>query len=273
MSARLQGQVGVVTGAGRGIGRAIALALAAEGMGLALLARGSAQVRETAELVERLSVPCLPVAADVTDVDAVRRLLAHAEQRLGPIDLLINNAGATDPTEAALWEADLEALWRVVTVNLRGPLVCCAVVLPSMIGRGRGRVVNINSLVGTRPSATSMGYAVSKAALFRLTDCLGTALRGSGVSVFDLSPGLVRTAMTRDMPRWRSLPAEEWTPPERVAEVVVEAATGRYDALSGRFLHATEDLDALLAAVALAPDGDARVLRLVPYGPDDPIFR
>ncbi len=269
---RLRGQVSIVTGGGRGIGRAVAMALAAEGMGVALVARTANQVHDTAAEVEAYGVPVLPVVGDVSDPGVVTRLLAHAEQRLGPIDLLVNNAGGTEARQGPLWEADLEETWAVVETNLRGPMQLAAAALPAMIGRRRGRIVNVNSLAGTRPSSTETGYSVSKAALSRLTDCLSTALRGTGVAVFDISPGLVRTEMTRGLVRLGDVAPHEWTPAERTGEVVVDIAAGRFDALAGRFLHVAEDLDALLANADRIADADARVLRLAPYGADDPLF-
>lgn len=269
---RLTGQVGIVTGAGRGVGQAVSTALAADGMALALVARTAGQVQQTAALVDGYGVGALPFAADVRDPAAIERLVAHTEQRLGPVDLLVNNAGRAEAADVPLWRADLDEVWAVVETNLRGPLLLSAAVLPAMVGRRHGRIVNMNSLAGARPSPVQTGYAMSKGALYRLTDCLAAGLRGTGVFVFDLSPGLVRTDMTRDRPMWREVPESDWTPVERGAAVVAELATGRFDALTGRLLHASEDLDDLLAKADLVVRADARTLRLEPYGADDPLF-
>lgn len=271
-SSRLRGQVGIVTGGGRGIGRGICLALADAGMGLAVISRTSEQTQDTVDLAESRGVPALGFAVDVRDATALARLLPQVEQRLGPIDLLVNCAGRTESVEAPLWEAGAEEAWSVIETNLRGPLIYSAAVLPDMIRRRRGRIVNITSLIGARPSATAMGYALSKGALFRLTDCLNAALAGSGVSVFDVSPGLVRTAMTASSRRWDDVPAEDWIPVERAAALLVALARGDLDGLSGRFLHATDDLAELVARAGQIAAADARVLRLVPYGDDDPLF-
>lgn len=272
MGDSLSGQVAIVTGGGRGIGRAIARALADAGMGVAVIARTAPQVRETVEQVEARRVPAMGFAVDVTDAAALRRLLPQVEQRLGPIDLLVNCAGRTESVQAPLWEGDVEETWSVIETNLRGPLIYSAAVLPDMIRRRRGRIVNITSLVGARPTATETGYALSKGALFRLTDCLTAALDGTGVSVFDVSPGLVRTAMTDGSSRWADVAEEEWVPAERTGALVVALARGRLDPLAGRFLHATDDLSRLLARAEQIAATDARVLRLVPYGDDDPLF-
>lgn len=272
MNGPLSGQVAIVTGGGRGIGRAVALALAGAGMGVAVISRTAAQVRETVESLEALRAPALGFAVDVTDAAALARLLPQVEQRLGPIDLVVNGAGATESTDAPLWESDVEATWSVIETNLRGPLLYAAAVLPDMVRRGRGRIVNLTSLMAATPTPDYLGYAVSKGALGRLTDCLAAALSGTGVAVFDLSPGLVRTEMTQGMARWAEVPDKEWVPVERTAQFVVALASGRLDALSGRFLHATDDVATLLARADRIVAEDARVLRLVPYGEDDPLF-
>jgi len=272
LTGELTGQVGIVTGGGRGIGRAVALALAAQGMAVAALARSGGEVRTTVEACEAYGPPALGLVADVTDPDALGRLLPQVEQRLGPVDLLVNCAGVGDPQEAPLWDLDVERTWSVIETNLGGPLRYCATLLPDMVRRRHGRIVNINSLDGARPAPRATGYAVSKAALSRLTDCLHAALAGTGVSVFDLSPGLVRTAMTAGLGRWADVPAAGWVPAERTGDLVVLLAAGRLDALAGRFLHATDDPAVLLARAEQIVKADARVLRLVPYGEDDPLF-
>jgi 3-oxoacyl-[acyl-carrier protein] reductase len=272
VSGRLNGQVAIVTGGGRGIGRAVAVALAEAGMSVAVVARTAAQVRETVQRIDSDRARALGFAVDVTDAGALARLLPQVEQRLGPIDLLVNGAGRSESTEAPLWDSDVEECWSVIETNLRGPLIYAAAVLPDMVRRRRGRIVNVGSLLGATPSATSVGYALSKGALCRLTDCLAAALAGTGVSVFEISPGLVRTAMTRDMARWAEVPEAEWVPAERTAELVLAVASGGLDPLSGRFLHATDDLATLQDRVAQITSNDARVLRLVPYGDDDPLF-
>jgi NAD(P)-dependent dehydrogenase (short-subunit alcohol dehydrogenase family) len=237
---RLTGRVGVVTGAGRGLGRAIATALGAEGMSLLLLARTGSEVRTLAdELTEQYGVKVLPAAVDVTDAAAVDRVVLHAEQHLGTVDLLVNNAGTIETTERPFWEADPEEMWRVVETNLRGPLLLTRALLPPMVQRGHGHVVNLTSRAraATR-TGTYTGYAVSKRALSALTESLAGPLAGTGVVVVDLLPGLVRTAMTQSMPVWDGV--TDWAPAGSAATVVVDVATGRYDDRHGTVLDATE---------------------------------
>jgi NAD(P)-dependent dehydrogenase (short-subunit alcohol dehydrogenase family) len=231
--------VGVVTGAGRGIGREVARALASEGMGLVLLSRTGSELRSLAEELTALDVPVLPAAVDVTDAAAVDRVVAHAEQQLGPVDLLVNGAARIEATERPFWEADRDELWAVVETNLRGPMLLCHALLPSMVQRGRGHVVNI---VSTARAATATGtytaYAVSKRALTLLTEALAAPLRGTGVVVVDVLPGLVRTSLTESMPVWKDVADDEWDPASATCDVVVDVALGRYDEQAGQLLDA-----------------------------------
>ena len=140
-------------------------------------------------------------------------------------------------------------------------------VLPTMVARGRGRVVNLASGMGTRAEADYSAYSVGKAAQIRLTECLAESLLGTGVFAFNIAPGLVQTEMTAGMPRWAGHTA--WTPLERVVELVCAVAAGRLDQWSGRFLRAGVDDPAVVAP--LSPSGPDRQLRLRPYGADDPL--
>jgi short-subunit dehydrogenase len=241
----LTGRIGVVTGAGRGIGREIAVALAAEGMSLALLARTGSEVRSLAEeLTTRYGVKVLPAAVDVSDPAAVERVVLHTEQHLGTVDLLVNNAGIIENEQVPFWEADPEEVWRVLHNNLRGPLLLTRALLPAMVQRGHGHVVNVTSRgrAATR-TGTYTGYLLSKRALSVLTESLAQPLAGTGVVVVDLLPGLVRTGMTASMPVWDDV--TDWDDPAASARVVVDVARGRYDDRSGT----------LLDAVALATQG------------------
>ncbi len=236
----LQGRVAVVTGAGRGIGREIAQALAAEGMHLALIARTGAQVREVAAQVQtQYGGKVLSAAVDVRSPEAVERFARLVEQQLGPVDLLVNNAGRIEAAERPFWEADAAEMWDVIETNLRGPLLLTRALLAPMVQRGHGRVVNIASLArGASRTGTYTGYAVSKRALTVLTESLGAALDGTGVVVIDVLPGRVRTAMSESMPVWKDLKPEDWDPVEATTSLVVDVARGRYDDRSGSLLDA-----------------------------------
>ena len=140
-------------------------------------------------------------------------------------------------------------------------------VVPAMVDRGRGRVVDLASGMGTRAVAEYSAYSVGKAGQIRLTEALAASLEGTGVQAFNVAPGLVRTEMTSAMPKWRDHTA--WTPSDKVAELVCAVALGELDGWSGRFLRAGVDTPESLRDVTLT-DG-ARQLRLRGFGPDDPL--
>ena len=240
--------VAVVTGAGRGIGRVIAARLAADGLRVALVARSADELAETAKQIADAGPGGAAVGypADVTDAGSVAAALAAVARELGDVDLLVNGAGIDGPHQP-FQDVDVDAWWRVVEVNLRGTALVTHQVLPGMIARGRGRIINLASDAAGRPSPRNSAYACSKAAVLRLTDSLAAELAGTGVSVFAVSPGLVRTAMTERI--WRMMETSDWAPgvtpiapfmwsePTRVAELVSFLASGKADALAGRYLH------------------------------------
>ena len=262
----------LVTGAGRGIGRGLALGLAAHGYDVALVGRTAAHLDAVAGQVTaaRPGARVVTAAVDVTDPAAVRDAVARAEDALGGIGLLVNNAGVIERTEGPFAEDDVTDAWRVLETNVRGPLNVTHAVLGGMLARGGGRVVNLNSGAGHRTGGAYTAYGVSKGALARFTSFLDAQYRDRGVRAFDLAPGVVRTDMTQAMPTHGD--RTDWTALEDVVELLLALADGRLDRLSGRFVRAgsdtAEDLEARTDQILAA---DARCLRLVPYGPDDPV--
>ena len=240
MTREVEGRIGVVTGAGRGIGREIARALAADGMSLLLLARTGTQVRDLAEeLSSSYGGKMLPAAVDVSDPAAVERVVLHAEQHLGTVDLLVNNAAVIESHEVPFWDGDPDEMWRVIETNLRGPLLMTRALLPPMVQRGHGHVVNIASRArAATATGTYTGYAVSKRALSVLTQSLAAPLAGTGVVVIDVLPGLVRTGLTESMPVWTTRQDPQWDDAAATASVVTDIARGRYDDRSGEVLEA-----------------------------------
>jgi len=272
-SESLQKMGALVTGGGRGIGRQAALALADAGAHVVVTARSTDELDETVKLIRQAGgPPATAIVSDVTIPDQVAQTVSLAEERLGAIDVLVNSAGASPSAPAPIAEADVEDWWRVVEVNLRGPMLFARHVVPGMIQRGRGRIINLSSLAGidARTAGGASAYAVSKAGLLRFSDVLAVELKGTGVVVFELSPGLVRTQMTDD-PVFAGIPDDQWTPIEVAGAAVVSLASGELDELSGRFLHATEDLHELAQRAWDIQHEDTRVLSLLPYGPEDEI--
>jgi NAD(P)-dependent dehydrogenase (short-subunit alcohol dehydrogenase family) len=267
-----EGTVTLITGAGRGIGREIAVRLGAAGHRIGLTSRTGSELTETADLVTVAGGGAVVMATgDVTRAADVDRVCRTVEDRFGPIEALVNNAGFLGDLDPFL-NTDLETWWRVLEINLRGPALFLRRVLPSMVERGGGRVININSKAAftTDPRGAGSAYGVSKTALLRLSDVLTTELAGTGVIVIDLSPGMVRTTMTARRPDADRLPPESWTPVTAAAGHVEALLSGRYDALNGHFVHVLDDLDDLVAHVTADPG--ARTLQVTPAGPADPVM-
>jgi NAD(P)-dependent dehydrogenase (short-subunit alcohol dehydrogenase family) len=226
----LSGQVALVTGGGRGIGRAIALELARAGMRIAVAARTRDQVEATARETGGLAA-----TVDVTDRATVEKLVDETERELGPIDLLVANAGIS-PNEPSAWEIEPDEWWRVLEVNVLGVYLACRSVIPGMLDRGGGRIVITGSGSAYLPGSRTTAYPTSKAAVARFGETLANQLEGR-IPVFPVSPGLVRTEMTEG----RFPDDAPWTPPECAPRLVRALATGRFDRLSGRYLHAEHD--------------------------------
>ena len=245
--------VALVTGAGHGIGKAAAIALARAGFAVGLVARSAARLEETAAVVERDGVPVVAWAADVRDFSSLQRAIGAVEERLGPITTLINNAG-TQLAIGPLWEIDPDEWRSDVDTSLLGTFNACRIVVPGMIGRGAGRILNVSSYAAARAAPYETGYACGKAAVTNLSESLAASLAPHGVRVFAVTPGFVDTQLTRRLRE--SAAGRRWLPEAQGREpldidlfttLVVSLALGHADALSGRFLHALDDLDILLA--------------------------
>ena len=190
----LAGQVAIVTGGGRGIGKAIAMALARADASVAVVARSGDQLAGTAKEITEAGGRAISVTADVSDPGAVERMVVEVEKSLGSVDLLVNNAGLPGPI-GRTWETDPDDWWRCLEVNLRGPMLCSRAVLPGMITREGGRIVNVASGAGTFAIPYLGAYVTSKTALIRFTEIVALEAGGHGIMVFAIEPGTVRTAM------------------------------------------------------------------------------
>jgi NAD(P)-dependent dehydrogenase (short-subunit alcohol dehydrogenase family) len=225
--ADLAGQRAFVTGGGRGIGENIARELASAGMEVSVSGRTAEQVESVAAATGGRAL-----VGDVTSRDDVERWFAE----LGPVDLLVANAGTGTHHDQEEWEFDLDSWWRTFEVNVLGVHLTCRAAIPGMLERGSGRIVIVGSGASYLPGASDTAYTSSKAAVCRYGETLANALHDR-IPVFVISPGLVRTAMTDghfsdDAP---------WTPPELAPQLVQALATGEFDALAGRYLHAEHD--------------------------------
>ena len=190
----LKDKVTIITGAGRGIGRALAIEFARNGSSVVCCARSEEDIQETASIIIKENGQCLPIQTDVTDRHQVNKMVEQTIKHFGHIDILFNNA-ARIPVINGLWEVDPDLWWDEVTVNLRGPMLCSHAVLPHMMDQNHGIIINMEG--GSNiPGRTS--YCCSKVALNRLTVLLAKELEttGSSVIVFGMGPGLVKTKRT-----------------------------------------------------------------------------
>jgi len=263
-------RVALVTGAGRGIGRGLALGLAEAGYAVGLVGRTRDALDEAARECAARGGATSVVTADLTVPDDARGAVAEVTAALGAPGLLVNNAGIIESREVPFGDDDPDDVWRVIETNVRGPLLVTHAVLPAMLARGGGRVVNINSGSAHRVAGSYTGYGLSKGALARFTAMLDHQYRARGLRVLDLAPGVVVTDMTRGMPVHDD--RSEWTELADVVALLLAFAEGRLDALSGRFVRAGTDTEASLLADADAiVAADARVLRLAPNGASDQV--
>ena len=249
----LHDQVALVTGGGRGIGANVARELARSGARVAVAARTAEQVEAVANEIGGLAL-----ALDVTDRPGVEHAVGEAERALGPLDLLVANAGIGSGEGGGAWTVEPEEWWRTFEVNVFGVYLSCRAVIPGMLERGRGRIVITGSGAAYLPGTNQSAYAASKAAVWRFGEVLADQLRPDGIPVFVISPGLVQTEMTSsfsdDAP---------WTPPELAPRLVVALASGRADALSGRYIHAEhDDVEELIARAEEIEREDLNAIRL-----------
>ncbi|MEN8376011.1 MAG: SDR family NAD(P)-dependent oxidoreductase [Gemmatimonadota bacterium] len=191
----LEGRGAVVTGGGRGIGRAVAEALSAAGAAVVVAARSEAELEETAAALRARGGDAHAVACDVTDEAAVGRLAEAAVERLGEVDILVNNAGAS--FAQPLHRLTLEQWHDALAVNATGPFLCTRVFLPAMVERGRGRVVTVASVAGLTGGPYIAAYAAAKHAAVGFVRAVAAEVAGRGVTVNAVCPGYVDTDMTR----------------------------------------------------------------------------
>jgi 3-oxoacyl-[acyl-carrier protein] reductase len=216
-----EARTAIVTGGGRGIGAAVARALTARGLAVTVFARSAGEL----DRIVASGGAALAVPGDVRREEDVARLLAAHERALGPVDVLVNDAGIL--ARAPVEELSPAAFREVLDVNLTGAFLCARAVVPAMKARRRGRIVNVASISGTLGTAGASAYNASKWGLIGLTKCLAEELRGTGVQCLAVSPGSVDTEMLKRTPY-----APDMTPAD-VAKVVVFAALDAPDAMTG----------------------------------------
>ena len=262
MAQTLTGETAIVTGAGRGFGRAIALRLAKEGAAVTLVSRTRTELDTVAREIAAQGGKAAVALADVADRGQVEVAVRTAEAAFGPTTILVNNAG-TDGPFGPIGEIDPDDWWAAQAVHVRGPLLFMSAVLPGMRARRHGHIVNIASVGKNFVQSYLSAYGVGKNTLMRLTEHVALENRDCGIGVFAIEPGTTMTAMadhtiaSPDAQKWlpgmieilKSIKAQAPDPTPifaRCGDMVVALASGKYDALTGLFLEPEEDFDALL---------------------------
>lgn len=271
--AQLARRTALVTGAGNGLGRAIAIALAGAGARVILVGRTGKTLAETANLIadeDKTRVAVCDVSS-AEAVDGLRDSLAPED-----VDLLVNNAGIGGPVGNA-WDVPADAWWQTIEVNLGSAFLCTRLVLPGMAARGAGRIINVTSNAGVLRWPQSSAYAVSKAAMIKLTENVATEARRSGVGIFSIDPGLLPIGLSatavagtatpgsgearRDAWIRQQLAAGRGAEPASVTRLMIRIAVGDADELSGCHLSVHDDLDTMLALARHRPERDLYRLR------------
>jgi 3-oxoacyl-[acyl-carrier protein] reductase len=276
MMGQLDNRVALITGAGRGIGKAIALAYAREGAKLALAARTRAQLEQTVQEAEALGAQTCLIAMDVTEATQVEHMVRLTLERFATIDILVNNAGIAGPV-APLQESDMAAWVRTLQVNVVGTYLCCRAVLPTMLRHYRGKIINLSGAGATNAWRHLSAYGASKAAVVRLTETLALELHGKNIQVNALGPGSIHTQMweeLRDGARTiedtnlyalgQRVTSGGGASIEQAAALAVFLGSEASGTLSGRLISAvTDDVPHLPAQIEQIMASDAFTLRRV----------
>lgn len=268
----LKDRVVLVTGAARGIGKAIAEAFASCGAGIGIVDVLDQELHSTAEELKAKGAMVIPVVTDITDVGEVDAMVEQVEGKLGPIHVLINNAGKFSYI-GPVWEADPQKWFSDVQVNLYGTFLCCRAVVKGMVERKSGYVINMMGGGVQGPSPYNTSYASSKTGLMRLTETLAEEVKKHGVKVFGVLPGTVLTEMTRFImsdpggKKWRpgfhrSFGEGRDQPPEAVAELIVQLTSGKADRLTGRCFWRGRDFDDVISRAEEIISKDLHSLRV-----------
>lgn len=241
----LEGRVALVTGASRGMGRAIALKLGSLGAAVAVNyvavdPQNEADAKDTVAELERLGVKAMAVEADVRDGEAVKKMVDTVVEQLGAIHILVNNAGITKDT---LLLRMSEQQWdEVIDINLRGTFLCTRHALKSMIRQSWGRIVSLSSVAGVVGNPGQSNYSASKAGIIGFTKSLAREVGSRGITVNAVAPGFIRTAMTDALPEEVQARIIEMTSVRRagttedVAEAIAFLASDRASYITGQVL-------------------------------------
>jgi NAD(P)-dependent dehydrogenase (short-subunit alcohol dehydrogenase family) len=246
MSPVLEGKVAIITGASRGIGRALALRFAGEGAKLLLTTTNPERAAGVVKEIKAKGGEAVAMKADISDENDTKKIAEKVMQQYGKVDILINNAGIWYGVEAKPWDAWTVEDWdRMFAVNVKGTWLCCKAIAPLMVKQSRGNIINISSHVIKVPDAQFfLAYALSKVAIYTMTQCLARALGPSGITVNAIGPGFTATEASlvqsgsentfEHVIAAQSLKRRE--EPEDVAGAAVFLASKDADFISGQFI-------------------------------------
>ena len=247
---RLKDRVAIVTGANKGLGRAICLAMAQEGARVAVTGRSTSRNEEVAREVSSQGGEAVAVSLDVTELSSIERMVDTVLSKWGQIDILVNNAAITSPMQ---WVADYDPdEWdRIMAVNLRGPFLCSRAVLPHMIGRRKGKILNVAAgVLDERVEIGVAAYCASKAGLVNFTRQLAAEVKRHGIFVNAIDPGGLDTAMTDQINEAKGS-SDVWAKaqqveeelrlrrPEDITPLMMFLVSDESNMMTGRFLQAS----------------------------------
>ena len=248
----LSEQIVLIAGAGRGIGAAMARAFSSAGAGVVLAARTASEIRDLAKQIETSGAKALAIACDVSSPSDVHAAVTAATAHFGRIDVLVNCAGVLGPI-GLLMDNNSNAWIRTIQINLLGTMLCMQAILPQMIARRHGVVVNLSGGGSVTPSPRFSAYGASKAAVVRLTETIAEEVKEFGVRVNAISPGTVKTRMLGEIlaageaagkeyhARIAEIEAVGGVPPERAAALAVFLASPAASGITGRLISAVWD--------------------------------
>ena len=195
---KLSNKIAIITGAGRGIGRAIAIAFAKEGAKVSLVARTVSELEETAQLIEEYGSTSLVIPTDVTQPSSVASMVRETVSHYGRVDILVNNAGVPGPI-GALQNNKIDDWIKTIQVNVIGPYLCCKSVVPLMTNQGGGKIINLAGAGANNAWANLSAYCTSKAGVVRMTEVLALELEKKNIQVNALGPGSIHTRMWEEL--------------------------------------------------------------------------
>jgi len=262
MANELEGRVALVTGGGRGFGKAIALRFATEGAAVAVTSRTQTELDQTVSEIQSAGGRGVAVTGDVTKPEDVNRVVRATTEHFGPISLFVNNAGIPGPF-APTWAADPAEWWFAQEVHLRAFFMFIREILPSMIERRTGHILSVSAIASYRVDSAMSAYCVGKTSQNRLVQFIAFENKEFGVNAFAIDPGFVATELAENT--MRDPGAQRWKPDmiehlkarkadpnavldlDRCAQRCVDLASGRYDELSGSYFELPDSLDEMLS--------------------------